>query len=103
MPGLRISGAPGKAAPALPGQWLRGRVDLTRVAAVGHSYGGATAALAASEHAGIKAGVALDPWWWVRRLGVWQGMVHRRTPMANKGAVCGPCAAPCSVSALSPS
>ena len=40
-----------------------GRLDLSRVAVMGHSWGGATAMLAASEHAGFKAGVCLDPWW----------------------------------------
>ncbi|KAF5829719.1 platelet-activating factor acetylhydrolase, isoform II-domain-containing protein [Dunaliella salina] len=46
------------------GNWLRGRVDLSRVAVTGHSYGGATAALAACEHyPEFKAAVAMDPWW----------------------------------------
>jgi len=46
------------------GSWLRGRVDLSRVAVAGHSYGGATAALAACEHyPEFKAAVAMDPWW----------------------------------------
>lgn len=38
-------------------------LDFTRVAAVGHSYGGATAALTASQHPQFQACVCLDPWW----------------------------------------
>lgn len=37
---------------------------MSRVSAVGHSYGGATSALAAAElYPEIKAAVAMDPWW----------------------------------------
>ncbi len=72
--------------------FLAGRLDLGRVAVLGHrcgcvmermhpplpslcanlharhpylvrSWGGATAALAASQHPQFVAGVALDPWW----------------------------------------
>ena len=42
---------------------LRDRLDLTRVAVCGHSYGGATAALAAASDPAFACGIALDPWW----------------------------------------
>lgn len=54
--------APGWGQPA-PCAFFRGRLDLSRVAAAGHSYGGATAALAASELPEFGAVVAHDPWW----------------------------------------
>lgn len=46
-----------------PVWFVQGRLDLTRVALVGHSCGGATAALAAASSPLYSCGVALDPWW----------------------------------------
>ena len=43
--------------------FLKGRLDLDRVAVAGHSYGGATAALVAASDTAFKAGICLDPWW----------------------------------------
>lgn len=53
--GLTVTGADGLS-------FLKGRLDMGRVAIVGHSFGGATAALAAASDPAIKCGVALDPW-----------------------------------------
>ncbi len=39
---------------------LSGRLDLTRVAAIGHSFGGATAVLTASQDARIRAAADID-------------------------------------------
>ncbi|KXZ55905.1 hypothetical protein GPECTOR_2g1456 [Gonium pectorale] len=50
----------------LPAGWaegLRGRLDLSRAAVIGHSYGGATAAAAAAQLPCFAAAVSLDPWW----------------------------------------
>lgn len=44
--------------------FLRGRLDLSRVIVMGHSFGGATAAAFAAERAvEVSCCVALDPWW----------------------------------------
>lgn len=40
----------------------QGAVDFSKLAIVGHSCGGGTAALAASRHPEFAAAVALDPW-----------------------------------------
>ncbi|GAX79240.1 hypothetical protein CEUSTIGMA_g6680.t1 [Chlamydomonas eustigma] len=42
---------------------FRDRLDLERTAVMGHSYGGATATLAASSYPEFKCAAALDPWW----------------------------------------
>jgi predicted dienelactone hydrolase len=42
---------------------LAGRLDMGAVAAVGHSYGGATVAAAAASLPSLRAAVSLDPWW----------------------------------------
>eukprot|EP00198_Chlamydomonas_reinhardtii_P001482 XP_001690818.1 predicted protein [Chlamydomonas reinhardtii] len=49
--------------PAAVAAGLRGRLDMSRAAVIGHSYGGATAAGAASQLPVFKAAVCLDPWW----------------------------------------
>ncbi|KAG2445853.1 hypothetical protein HXX76_000457 [Chlamydomonas incerta] len=49
--------------PAVVAAGLRGRLDMSRAAVIGHSYGGATAAGAASQLPVFKAAVCLDPWW----------------------------------------
>ncbi|KAL6750524.1 hypothetical protein V8C86DRAFT_2810652 [Haematococcus lacustris] len=63
-PGLRLSGIrtrpPG---PQLLASFLKGRLDLSQLLLVGHSWGGATVALAASRLPEVAAAVALDPWW----------------------------------------
>ncbi|GFH17339.1 uncharacterized protein HaLaN_13952, partial [Haematococcus lacustris] len=61
-PGLRLSGIrtrpPG---PQLLASFLKGRLDLSQLLLVGHSWGGATVALAASRLPEVAAAVALDP------------------------------------------
>ncbi len=59
VPGLRLSGL----TQSQQSQFLSGRLDMGRTSVMGHSYGGATAAMAASEHPELRAAVALDPWW----------------------------------------
>ena len=46
-----------------PASFLRGRLDLGCLAAMGHSYGGATVTALAAEDPSWAAAVALDPWW----------------------------------------
>lgn len=48
--------------PALA-QRFGGRLDLTRLALCGHSYGGMTAAGGAAELPWAKVALTLDPWW----------------------------------------
>lgn len=55
MRGFAVTGADGLS-------FLQGKLDMGRVAIAGHSFGGATAALAAASDPAIKCGVALDPW-----------------------------------------
>ena len=43
---------------------LRGKIDLSRVACVGHSFGGAAAVMLAQMDPRITGVVALDPWMW---------------------------------------
>ena len=43
---------------------LRGKIDLSRVACVGHSFGGAAAVMLAQMDPRITSVVALDPWMW---------------------------------------
>jgi hypothetical protein len=70
---LRALGADA-AAPPLPGRlalshgadaaaFFAGALDLACLAAVGHSYGGATVAEAAASEPAFASAVALDPWW----------------------------------------
>ena len=44
-------------------KFLVGALDLRCLAAVGHSYGGATVAALVSEDPAFRCGVCLDPWW----------------------------------------
>jgi hypothetical protein len=60
MNGLRISSC---TRDKRPEAFVAGRIDMEKIIAVGHSYGGATAAWAASCVPGVIAGVSLDPWW----------------------------------------
>ena len=62
-PGLRVTGG-GAGGPGGGGlaDLFKGRLDLGRVAVVGHSYGGATAALVTATEGSVRAGVCLDPW-----------------------------------------
>eukprot|EP01024_Parvocaulis_polyphysoides_P027455 TRINITY_DN2487_c1_g1_i3.p1 TRINITY_DN2487_c1_g1~~TRINITY_DN2487_c1_g1_i3.p1 ORF type:complete len:442 (-),score=49.38 TRINITY_DN2487_c1_g1_i3:168-1493(-) len=46
-------------------QFFQGRLDLAKVAAVGHSVGGATAAESMASLNEFKVGVSLDPYWHV--------------------------------------
>lgn len=46
-----------------PAGFLAGALDLRCLAAVGHSYGGATTAALVSEDPLFRCGVCLDPWW----------------------------------------
>jgi dienelactone hydrolase len=46
-----------------PAGFLAGALDLRCLAAVGHSYGGATTAALVSEDPLFRAGICLDPWW----------------------------------------
>ena len=43
---------------------LRGKIDLSRVACIGHSFGGAAAVMLAQMDPRITGVVALDPWMW---------------------------------------
>jgi dienelactone hydrolase len=43
---------------------LRGKIDLSRVACVGHSFGGAAAVMLAQMDPRVTGVVALDPWMW---------------------------------------
>lgn len=43
--------------------FLRNRIDWESVAAVGHSYGGATVAALCAVDDEIRCGISLDPWW----------------------------------------
>ncbi len=42
---------------------LEGRLDMSCIAAVGHSYGGATVASLVAEDPLFRCAVALDPWY----------------------------------------
>ncbi|WIA35623.1 hypothetical protein OEZ86_004039 [Tetradesmus obliquus] len=57
IPGLSLSG------PSDPATAFKSILDMNRLAIMGHSCGGATAAAAVAQHGEFKAGVALDPWW----------------------------------------
>lgn len=46
-----------------PATFFAGALDLRCLAAVGHSYGGATVAALVSEDSAFRCGVCLDPWW----------------------------------------
>jgi platelet-activating factor acetylhydrolase len=46
-----------------PGAFLAGALDLRCVAAIGHSYGGATAASLCAEDPDFRCALAYDPWW----------------------------------------
>ena len=46
-----------------PATFLAGALDLRCLAAVGHSYGGATTALLVAEDPLFRCGICLDPWW----------------------------------------
>jgi platelet-activating factor acetylhydrolase len=48
-----------------PASFFAGRLDLARAAVIGHSYGGATITSVTAQDNKFRAGVALDPWWWV--------------------------------------
>lgn len=43
--------------------FLHGMLDLRCIAAIGHSYGGATTAALISEDPLFRCGICLDPWW----------------------------------------
>lgn len=58
LPGLRLSD--GKELEC----FLKGRLDLSCVAAAGHSYGGATCTALVAEDPRFACAVALDPWWY---------------------------------------
>lgn len=45
------------------GTFFKGAMDLRCLAAVGHSFGGATTAALVSEDPMFRCGVCLDPWW----------------------------------------
>ncbi|KAF8056475.1 Ranbp10 [Scenedesmus sp. PABB004] len=62
VPGLELSGAPAAGGGGAAGGFV-GLLDMRRLAIVGHSCGGATAAAAAAEHGEFSAAIALDPWW----------------------------------------
>lgn len=57
VPGLKLSGS------VEPSTAFKSILDMNRLAIMGHSCGGATAAAAVAQHAEFKCGVALDPWW----------------------------------------
>ncbi|WIA15413.1 hypothetical protein OEZ85_002066 [Tetradesmus obliquus] len=57
IPGLSLSGR------SDPATAFKSILDMSRLAIMGHSCGGATAAAAVAQHGEFKAGVALDPWW----------------------------------------
>lgn len=46
-----------------PATFLRGLLNMGAVAAMGHSYGGATIAALCAEDPRFGCAVALDPWW----------------------------------------
>ena len=46
-----------------PRQFFRGKIEMRCLAAVGHSYGGATVAGLVSEDPMFRCGISLDPWW----------------------------------------
>ena len=43
---------------------LCGKIDLTRISVVGHSFGGAAAVMLAQMDPRVTSVVALDPWMW---------------------------------------
>jgi pimeloyl-ACP methyl ester carboxylesterase len=43
---------------------LRGKIDLSRISCIGHSFGGAAAVMLAQMDPRITSVVALDPWMW---------------------------------------
>ena len=47
-----------------PESYLYGRLDLTRVAAMGHSFGGAAVGMLAQLDTRIQCVIMLDPWMW---------------------------------------
>lgn len=48
-----------------PVAYFGGRLDLDRASLMGHSYGGATVTAVTAQDARFRAGIALDPWWYV--------------------------------------
>ncbi|GAB4817857.1 hypothetical protein N2152v2_004903 [Parachlorella kessleri] len=46
-----------------PAATFQGALDFSSVTAMGHSFGGATAAVTAAENPDFHCGVCLDPWW----------------------------------------
>lgn len=62
LPGLSLSTVQ-SSQKADPQDFLHGMLDLRCIAAIGHSYGGATTAGLISEDPLFRCGICLDPWW----------------------------------------